>query len=68
MGASLPSPGFCQVNDNGAAASGTWFTVANTGAANIASVFSTPLGYKPMGPVSIFCNVGGPVPVEARAW
>jgi len=62
----LLSGGSCYVNDNGAAAFLTGFNVINNG-----SPFVTPLGYKPMGPVSIFCNPvspPAPIPIEARAW
>jgi len=56
----------CWVNDNGAVASGTGFAILPGGPA-----FVTPLGYKPMGPVSIFCSGGvreHGIQVEARAW
>ena len=39
--------------------------VLNTGQFS-PSIFVTPPGYKPMGPVTVYC--GGPNLVEARAW
>jgi hypothetical protein len=62
-----PTLGFqCWVNDKGAAALDTGFEILNAPASP--SLFTTPLGYKPMGPVSIFCSVGAPLSIEARAW
>jgi hypothetical protein len=52
--------GSCFVNDNGPAASFSGFQLLPP------VFFVTPLGYKPMGPVSIFCN--NTAQVEARAW
>jgi len=53
----------CYVNDDGPASSTTGFTANNPG-------YTTPFGYKPMGPVSVFCAGNGPSPagVVARAW
>jgi hypothetical protein len=66
-------PTFCSVNDNGLASpNGTGFLF---GGANIsfatnqpgaAHVFVTPPGYKPMGPVSVYCPGG--VSIEYRGW
>ena len=64
----------CLVNDNGPAFSsnpgpnqmpGGFISGGNTGQFS-PSIFVTAPGYKPMGPVTVYC--GGPNLVEARAW
>jgi hypothetical protein len=60
--------GTCFLNDNGPA-SGAGDVVAGGGFAGFqltTAVFVTPPGYKPIGPVSIWCTAAGYV--AARAW
>ena len=57
---------YCVVNDNGPA-SGAGIFVAGGGLNGFTLPFTTPPGYKPMGPVSVWCNMG-PVYVAARGW
>jgi hypothetical protein len=67
---------FCFINDDGPASLGgpngvAGFQVATgvfTGVPlGLSSIFATPPGYKPMGPVSVVC--GNPsINIEARAW
>jgi hypothetical protein len=60
--------GTCFLNDNGPA-SGAGDVVAGGGFAGFqltTAVFVTPPGYKPIGPVNIWCTVAGYV--AARAW
>jgi hypothetical protein len=57
----------CWVNDNGPAANRAGFLIS--GNAN----FATPPGYRPMGPVSVFCTATGIIgesgaAVAARSW
>jgi hypothetical protein len=47
----VESPTLCWINDNGPAASNTGIII--TGIAG-SQLFTTPFGYKPIGPVSIF--------------
>jgi hypothetical protein len=76
FGGSIPPNGFmvqlgpqgggnlCMVNDNGSATGAAGFNVQyGTGASLI---YVTPPGYKPMGPVSIWCSFAGYV--AARGW
>lgn len=61
----------CYVNDNGPAnGSGTvgfaFGNIAGSGPSTHPPLFVTPLGYKPIGPVSIWCN-GGAL-IESRGW
>jgi hypothetical protein len=63
----------CFVNDNGAASQNVGFilvpdTVIVTGSIALSWSFSftSPRGYKPMGPVSILCS--GATPLAARGW
>jgi|HubBroStandDraft_6_1064221.scaffolds.fasta_scaffold214079_2 hypothetical protein len=69
------SPGpWCNIRDNGPASSDKGFFVgAATGSGPLVfsvPTFVTPLGYKPMGPVSIFCenSSNSEIWIEARAW
>ena len=56
----------CYVQDNGAVAAGSGFYVTGY---NTAGEFTTPPGYKPMGPVSVICvGFNGTFNAEARAW
>jgi hypothetical protein len=68
----------CFVNDNGAA-SGVGIVVGGVGnpagfymigdsGPTVTSTFITPPGYKPMGPVSVWCNGPTPTYVAARGW
>jgi hypothetical protein len=65
-------PLFCAVNDNGPASTNTptGFLFGGSGLSPVseqpsgAPVFVTPPGYKPMGPVSVYCQA----PVEYRGW
>jgi hypothetical protein len=68
---------FCIINDDGPASLGDPNGVAGfrvvTGEfvpafpLGLSSIFVTPPGYKPMGPVSVVC--GNPsINIEARAW
>jgi hypothetical protein len=65
-------PLFCAVNDNGPASlntqTGFLFGGANisfaTNQPSAAHVFVTPPGYKPMGPVSVYCQAS----FEYRGW
>src|ERR1700746_328859 len=64
----------CLVNDNGPAFSSNpgpnqmpgGFTASGGNGVSAPSIFITPPGYKPIGPVTVYC--GGPNLVEARAW
>ena len=60
----------CYVNDNGPAQAlppTVGFIVERFRSSTpLPSLFVTPQGYKPMGPVSIACN--GPAHIEVRAW
>jgi hypothetical protein len=60
----------CYVNDNGAANNLVGFALLLIFPNNGVVSFVTPPGYKPIGPVSIWCNVGGPsnISVTARGW
>jgi hypothetical protein len=62
----------CFVNDNGPASLGGGFFVVNDlrfEAGVTSATFATPNGYKPIGPVSIWCQSGGyPVYLAARGW
>jgi hypothetical protein len=56
----------CYVNDDGPASLTTGFFIFS------GTIYTTPFGYKPIGPVSVFCDpsVGGPPnpSIVARAW
>jgi hypothetical protein len=56
----------CYVNDDGPASLTTEFFIFS------GAIYTTPFGYKPIGPVSVFCDpsVGGPPnpSIIARAW
>jgi hypothetical protein len=59
----------CFVNDNGPAGAGSGFYVVQD-AIGLSGTFLTPVGYNPMGPVSIWCGSGN-VPtiyLAARGW
>jgi hypothetical protein len=61
----------CYVNDNGPATANppTGFLIGGWNSANLPtspSIFVTPPGYKPIGPVSIWCP--GSLYIEARGW
>ncbi len=61
----------CYVNDNGPANANppTGFLIGGWNSANLPtspSIFVTPPGYKPIGPVSIWCP--GSLYIEARGW
>jgi hypothetical protein len=69
----------CFVNDNGGAGPGVGFYMVPDIATSVApqgqgtwsysATFASPPGYKPMGPVSIYCeNPAGPMGVAARGW
>jgi hypothetical protein len=69
----------CFVNDNGAAGNGIGFYLVPDIATSIApqgegtwsysATFTSPPGYKPIGPVSIYCiNPAGPMALAARGW
>jgi hypothetical protein len=71
-----PLSGQCFVNDSGAAGPGLGFylvpdTSVTTAGANLSGTFASPHGYKPIGPVSLYCQAGA-VPitfnVAARGW
>jgi hypothetical protein len=59
---------FCFVNDHGPAGDGIGFVFGPGGS----FTYTTPPGYKPMGPVSIYCldlsEPSVPPPITARAW
>lgn len=57
----------CFVNDNGTASTQAGFVFGGNGTAYF-DVFVTPPGYKPIGPVSVFCAPGGPTYLSARGW
>jgi hypothetical protein len=68
-----PITGPCLVNDNGPASGAGWnggsfagFTVNNGNSDGVSFYYVTPPGYKPIGPVSIWCNSAGYV--AARGW
>jgi hypothetical protein len=72
-GSYSPTETTCFVNDNGPAGMGGGFYVTGDGSANLAQnasgTFVTPHGYKPMGPVSIWCQTAGNVVyLGARGW
>jgi hypothetical protein len=61
----------CYVNDNGPATANppTGFLIGGWNSANLPtspSIFVTPPGYKPIGPVSVWCP--GSLYIEARGW
>jgi hypothetical protein len=56
------------VNDNGPANFNEGFLLNSASGSLNNNVFITPSGYKPMGPVSLFCGGTGTVYVAARAW
>jgi hypothetical protein len=69
----------CFLNDHGAAAQGNGFymvpdiatTVAPQGQGtwSYSATFASPPGYKPLGPISVYCiNPAGPMSVAARGW
>jgi hypothetical protein len=63
----------CFVNDNGPAGLGVGFYVVGDMGNNAytSGTFTTPHGYKPMGPVSIWCQFRPnptPTPLAARGW
>jgi hypothetical protein len=68
-----PPPNACFVNDNGAAGQGVGFflvpdiiLVYNGQVGTDSATFASPHGYKPMGPVSIWCSYS--VSLAARGW
>lgn len=59
---------FCFVNDHGPASLGGGFYMVTEGTF-VSGTFISPPGYKPIGPVSIWCAVpGGTLYVAARGW
>ena len=74
----IPAGPFCFVNDNGAAGSGVGFYMvpdiainfsANEPPAVSSATFTSPYGYKPIGPVSIYCQGStSPLSLAARGW
>jgi hypothetical protein len=69
----------CFVNDHGAAGQGNGFYMVPDIATSIgpqgqgtwsySATFASPPGYKPIGPISIYCvNPAGPMSVAARGW
>jgi hypothetical protein len=67
----------CIVNDNGPANGGSLlggsgnpagFLVVFASPGGAPFTYMTPPGYKPIGPVSIWCEGGGPSYVAARGW
>jgi hypothetical protein len=67
----LQNPPFCYVNDGGSGAGlplvpDAVITIGSQAFSTSLS-FASPYGYKPMGPVSIFCDNGTPLLV-ARGW
>jgi hypothetical protein len=60
----------CFVNDNGPAGNLVGFKLLPIQGTGNALGFITPPGYKPIGPVSIWCDTSGlpPVYVAARGW
>jgi hypothetical protein len=66
----------CFVTDHGQAGSGIGFYMVGDNPNNIglapSATFASPYGYKPMGPVSIWCGYTGSVPPNvsfaARGW
>jgi hypothetical protein len=66
---------YCFLNDNGPASLGGGFYIlpdqvtAGTGTPTVSGTFASPHGYKPIGPVSIWCqNIGNALYVAARGW
>jgi hypothetical protein len=59
----------CFANDNGPASFGGGLYIIPDANSN-SGTFETPLGYKPIGPVSIWCQVpqGAVVYLAARGW
>jgi hypothetical protein len=69
----VPNGVYCFVNDNGPAGSGVGFYMPpdTANANNVSGAFESPHGYKPIGPVSIYCQTGAgsfPINVTARGW
>jgi hypothetical protein len=61
----------CFVNDNGPASVGVgFFMVPDTNInPNLSGSFASPQGYKPIGPVSVYCAIiHGSVTLAARGW
>jgi hypothetical protein len=62
----------CFINDNGPASLGVGFyvigDVLTSPAQPISGTFATPQGYKPIGPVSIWCQTGSTGYLAARGW
>jgi hypothetical protein len=65
-GAGIASGAFCSVNDDGPATNDDGFLLPFIGTTTEMGTFATPPGYKPIGPVSVFCNGG--TRIEARGW
>jgi hypothetical protein len=65
---------FCFINDNGPAKiidslPPTGFMIGwyDTSGHSIPNMFTTPPGYKPIGPVNVMCT-GGTIYIEVRGW
>jgi hypothetical protein len=61
----------CFVNDNGPATFGVGFLVLADG--NYSGTFESPHGYKPIGPVNLWCLLGNNITgatiyTNARSW
>jgi hypothetical protein len=64
-------PAICFVNDNGPAGLGIGFYIPGDVPGNVSfpsATFASPHGYKPIGPVSIWCQTTGPFNLAARGW
>jgi hypothetical protein len=61
-------PTLCFVNDNGPAGVGAGFLMIQDLASGYSATFASPHGYKPIGPVNIYCQSSITVNVVARGW
>jgi hypothetical protein len=72
-GGNVSNATVCFVNDNGAAAFGAGFYMLPDTSSTVVATFQTPFGYKPIGPVSIWCQNSGTyanatIYLAARGW
>ena len=65
----LPNATLCFINDNGIANDGTGFFI-RPDPDGYTATFITPVGYKPMGPVSVWCGLrnASSGTLTARGW
>jgi hypothetical protein len=67
-GYGYPNKTLCFINDSGTAASGVGFYLTPD-PNGYSATFTTPVGYKPIGPVSIWCGVrNATASLAARGW